>query len=530
MESHVDALIIGAGFGGICQLHSLIQIGISARVIDAAGDVGGTWYWNRYPGAMSDTESYVYRFSWDKEDLQSYPWTHHYLKQPEILKYLEHVVEKHKLRQYMHFQTEMLSADWTDGYWKVKVSTGEVFVARYVITALGLLSRPNLPNITGLSDFGGEVCHTASWQPELQLKGKRVAIIGCGSTGVQVITAIAKEVKELICFQRHPQYSVPSGDGPVEPEYRERVNKNYSTIFEQVRNSAVGFGFDEPSRLTMSVSAEEREEIFEDLWQKGNGFRFLMGGFSDIATSKEANEEACKFIRKKIGQIVKDPEKAKKLMPTDYYARRPLCDGGYFQQFNLDHVSIVDLKATPIERITESGIQIADGSEYAVDVIILATGFDAIDGNYNRIRIHGVDGKTLKDHWSNGPTSYLGVSVPDFPNLFMITGPQGPFCNVPPAIESHVEFITEAIQHAEQTRHKSGGGIIEATHEAESDWNAFCNKSVEGNLFKETASWIFGNNVAGKPVALRFYFGGLHKFRIELQRCIDNGWAGFKPI
>ncbi|KAL2429797.1 Cyclohexanone 1,2-monooxygenase [Exophiala dermatitidis] len=528
-----DALIVGAGFGGIYQLYRLRQMGLAVKVIDMASDVGGTWYWNRYPGAMSDTESFVYRYSWDKEDLQTYPWTHHYVKGPDVLQYLQHVVERHDLRKDMEFNTELLSADWDDStaLWRVRLSSGKVYAVRYLITALGLLSKANYPDIPGLHSFQGETCHTAAWPEGLDLSNKRVGVIGCGSTGVQVITAIAPQVKSLTCFQRHPQYTVPSQDRPVEPGYREWVNEHYDEIFEQVKNSAVGFGFVESTRPFHSVaSAEEREAIFEDLWRQGNGFRFMFGGFSDISTNREANEAACTFIRNKISQIVRDPEKARKLQPHDYYARRPLCDGGYYEQFNRPNVDVVHLQETPITRITAQGIETTAGL-HELDVIVFATGFDAIEGNYNRIRIRGRHRVSLKDYWDpTGPTSYLGVAVPGFPNLLMITGPQGPFTNLPPAIEAHVDLIAKLISHAEASSSSIQTPLIEALPEAQREWSRECDRVAEGSLFKETASWIFGQNVPGKKYAMRFYFGGLKAFYGHVQRVIDAGYIGFRPM
>ncbi|KAJ9604381.1 hypothetical protein H2200_011215 [Cladophialophora chaetospira] len=532
-EVEFDALVIGAGFSGIYQLYRLREMGLSVKVIDMAGDVGGTWYWNQYPGAMSDTESFVYRFSWDKEDLRNYPWSHHYVKQPDVLAYLKHVVERHDLRKHIQFETELVSAKWDDisSLWRVELSTGKTLRIRYLVTALGLLSKANFPDIPGIDSFQGRKVHTAKWPEDLDISGKRVGVIGCGSTGVQVITDIASKVKSLTCFQRHPQYSVPSGDRPVDPSYREWVNENYEGIFEQVKNSAVGFGFVESQKPYASVtSPEEREAIFESLWQQGNGFRFMFGGFNDIANDKVANEAACAFIRKKIRETVRDPEKARKLQPHDYYARRPLCDGGYFEQFNREHVDIVHLQETPIVSITEKGVQTSD-KLYELDVLVFATGFDAIEGNYNRVRIQGRNALSLKDYWDpTGPTSYLGVSVPQFPNLFMITGPQGPFTNLPPAIEAHVDLISRLISRAETARKDGQTAIIEATPEAEQQWLAECEKAAEGSLFKETASWIFGQNVPGKKYALRFYFGGLKAFYEAVQNVIDNDYAGFKPF
>ena len=530
----LDALIIGAGFSGIYQLYRLREMGLSVKVLDAAGDVGGTWFWNQYPGAMSDTESYVYRFSWDKEDLKKYPWTHHYVKQPDVLAYLRHVVERHDLRKDMMFNTELLSAKWDDlsGLWRVELSTGKTLGVRYLVTALGLLSKANYPDIPGINAFEGQKVHTAKWPEGLDITGKRVGVIGCGSTGVQVITDVASKVKSLTCFQRHPQYSVPSGDRPVDPSYRKWVNDNYDAIFDQVKHSAVGFGFVESTVPYASVaSEEEREAIFQSLWDQGNGFRFMFGGFNDISSDKTANDAAASFIRSKIRAIVRDPEKARKLQPHDYYARRPLCDGGYFNQFNRENVDIVHLQETPITTITATGVQTSD-AHYDLDVLIFATGFDAIEGNYNRVRIQGRDGLSLKSYWDpTGPTSYLGVCVPEFPNLFMITGPQGPFTNLPPAIEAHVELISRLIARAESSRRETNQpGIIEATKQAEQEWCAECERVAEGSLFKETASWIFGQNVPGKKYALRFYFGGLKAFYEKIGEVVEGGFVGFKPV
>jgi cyclohexanone monooxygenase len=480
---------------------------------------------------MSDTESFLYRYSWDKEDLQQYPWSHHYVKQPEVLKYLEHMVERRGLRPYMQFNTELMSAKWDpEGHWIVETSTGETSIARYLVTALGLLSKIIYPDIPGLDTFEGRLIHTAAWPKGLDLKGKRVGIIGSGLTGVQVITEISKDVKELVCLQRTPQYTVPSGDRPVAPEYRKWVNENYDNIMAQVRESTVGFGFEESTRPTASVSEHERDEIFESLWQLGNGFRFLMGGFGDISTNREANEAACNFIKKKIKHIVKDPEKARRLMPTELYARRPLCDGGYYEQFNREHVQIVNLRENPIKSMTKNVVQMHNGEAFDLDILILATGFDAVDGNYNRLCIQGTNGQLLKHHWTAGPTAYLGCTAAGFPNMYMITGPQGPFCNIPPAIERHVELISTAIAHSEEARRKGGKGVVEATEEAEKKWNEECDKAVEGSLFRESGSWIFGRNIEGKSIATRFYFGGLKKFRDKAKECVEGGWKGFVVV
>ncbi|KAF2101361.1 cyclohexanone monooxygenase [Rhizodiscina lignyota] len=538
-QTDVDVLIIGAGMGGIYQLWSCLQSDppFSALCIDRAHGVGGTWYWNRYPGAMSDTESYIYRFSWDKEDLLNYPWKEHYVKQPEVLGYLEHVVERHGLAKWMQLGTELLGAEWDDrlGGWRCEIvrvdedgnPVGEprTVRARFLITALGLLSKANFPDIPGMDRFKGRKVHTGAWPKGLDVTKDRVGVIGSGSTGVQVITALAPKVKKLVSFQRSPQYSVPSGDGPVSDDYRKWVNENYDDIWKGTRNSMVAFGFKESEIPTMSVSPEERKRIFEEAWQKGNGFRFMFWTFNDISVDRRANDEAANFIKGKIKSIVKDPEKARKLLPREIYARRPLCDGGYYKSFNYDHVDVVNLKDTPITEMTEKGIMTSDGVEHEFDTIIFATGFDAIDGSYNRVRIRGRNGKSLKEHWAPlGPTSYLGVCCANFPNLFMITGPQGPFTNIPPSLETQVEFIIDTMRHYRQ---RSSRPIIEASEEAEKDWTEKCRKLAEDSLFHETSSWIFGANVGGKKYATRFYFGGLKAYRKELERMVKDDYRGF---
>ncbi|KAF2653647.1 FAD/NAD(P)-binding domain-containing protein [Lophiostoma macrostomum CBS 122681] len=524
----IDALVVGAGFGGIYQAYTLRELGLTVMVIDTAPAVGGTWYWNRYPGAMSDTESYLYRYSWDTKDLRESPWTHHYLRQPEILAYLNRMVDKHQLRKTLQLNTTMLGASWNDEaqVWHVETTKGAV-TAGYLITALGLLSKPNYPDIPGIDNFEGLLTHTASWNPNLDLSGKRVGIIGNGSTGTQVMTAVAPIVGELISFQRHPQYSVPAGNRPVSPEYRKWVNENYDDIWDQAFKSATAFGFVESTRPTMSVSSEERERIFQELWDRGNGFHFMFGGFGDITTSEEANEEAAKFIRRKIGQIVKDPETAKKLQPSDLYARRPLCDSGYYNIFNRDNVKLVDLRENAIESIVADGIQMADGSVHALDVLIFATGFDAIDGNYIRMSITGKKGASLKEHWEDGCTSFLGVAVSGFPNFFTVLGPQGPFCNNPPAIESQVDFISAAIGDAEAKRRVGTKAVLDLSEDTEREWGQLCDRLTDGSLFKRTESWIFGTNIAGKKQATKFYFGGLGKWRETAQEVIQSGFRQF---
>lgn len=537
-DKTIDALVVGAGFAGIYQLYCLRKLGLNVKCIDKAGGVGGTWYWNLYPGAMSDTESFLYRFSWDKDDLRTYPWANHYLYQPEILKYLNHVADRHDLRPLIQLNTEMKTAEWVEEHrvWRVVCGTGEVITTRYVVCALGLLTEPNYPKIPGLKDFHGKLVHTAAWPSDLDLSDKTVGIIGNGSTGVQVMTAIAPVVKRLVSFQRNPQYSVPSGQKPVTKEHREWINTNYDTIYDGVWNSSTGFGVPEVTTPVMSVSDEERRRIFQSLWDQGNGFRFMFSGFGDITTNKEANWEACKFIHSKIDEIVKDPVKADALKPTEFYARRPLCDTGYYQIFNRDNVDIVSLRKTPITSIVPRGIATADGTVHDLDVLICATGFHVFEGSYVRVAIKGRNGETLKEHWKDGACSFSGVAMSGFPNLFTPAGPQGPFSNFPSAVETEVEFITACIEHAEAnyksrisgTRTIPQAPVIEVKPEAEQAWGELCVKLCEGSIFHTAkSSWIFGTNVEGHQPGVKFYFGGLKSYRAGNAAETKKGFPSF---
>ncbi|KIW44199.1 uncharacterized protein PV06_05227 [Exophiala oligosperma] len=549
-QSHFDALVVGAGFGGIYQLHKFVKLGLNTKLIEMAADVGGTWYHNRYPGAMSDSYSMVYRYSWDKDDLVTYPWKNRYVHQPEVLKYLQHVVERHDLRRYMQFNTELTRANYDEVHnrWVVQTSTGDVYTVRYLVTALGILSRINYPDIPGLKSFKGEMYHTGKWPKAHEFRDKRVGVIGNGSTGVQVITALGPEVKSLTSFQRRPQYSVPSGNRALTKEERDDINARYDEIWEFVRNSTMGVGLPEGSRPTMSVSAEEREQVFEDAWQGGNGFRFMFSTFNDIITSEEANEEACKFLRRKIKDTVKDPEKARKLTPTEIFARRPICDSGYFEQFNRSNVDLALLSENPIQTITEKGVLMQDGTHYDLDVLIFATGFDAVDGNWTRTTIKGRGGKSLKEHWdkSGSPTSLLGSFVPDFPNMFMLFGPSSPFGNGPPVLEAQVDFIIDVVQQAEKTSKKqtdssttngvadgaltSRGPVVEALPSSVDAWVQKCESVANGTLFPRLDNWILGKNVPGKTPSVLVWLGGIGQFRKYLQEIAEGGYQTFEPF
>jgi cation diffusion facilitator CzcD-associated flavoprotein CzcO len=523
----VDAVVIGAGFGGIYVLHTLRdRLGLTVKAFEKGGGIGGTWYFNKYPGAKSDTEGFVYRYSFDRDLLQEWDWSTRYLDQPDVLAYLQHVVERFDLARDIQLDTEVTGAvfDEANDLWTVTTATGETITCRYLVNALGLLAKSNVPDIPGLGSFAGRLVHTNAWPDDLDITGKRVGVIGTGSTGTQFIAAAARTVGHLTVFQRSPQYSVPSGNRPVDQDEVDRTKADFDAIWRQVRGSVVAFGFQESDVEAMSVSEEERRRVFQENWDKGNGFRFMFGTFNDIATNPESNAAAAAFIRSKIAEIVADPETARKLTPTDLYATRPLCNEGYYEAYNQDNVELVSIKENPIETITPAGVRTADGVEHELDVLVLATGFDAVDGNYRSMDLRGRGGRHIDEHWTGGPTSYLGVSKAGFPNMFMILGPNGPFTNLPPSIEAQVEWIAELVGEAE----RSGVRTVEPTPDAEAGWTTTCEDIANATLFPQRDSWIFGANIPGKKNAVMFYMAGHSAYRQKLGEVAAAGYEGFE--
>jgi cyclohexanone monooxygenase len=523
---HLDALVVGAGFGGIYMLHKLRnELGLDVVAIDKASGVGGTWFWNKYPGALSDSESFVYQYSFDRDLYESTRWTTKYVRQPQILEYLNGVVDRYGLRDHIQLETTMTSAvfDEVAGTWTVQTDRGFTFEARFLVNGLGLLSATNIPDFPGIEKFTGKVVHTGAWPDDLDITGKKVGVIGNGSTGGQVITASAPLAGHLTSFQRTPQYSVPAGNRELPPEQLQAYRDNFDKTWDQVFGSGLCMGFEESTRETFDFTSEERERIYEEAWTEGGGFRFMFKTFGDIATNAEANEEAAKFIRGKIATIIKDPETARKLTPTDLYARRPLCDSGYYDTFNRPNVSMVRIDETPISHLTQDGIVTSDGTLHELDVLILATGFDAVDGNYKRIDIRGRNGEQLGEHWADGPSSYLGVATTGFPNLFMILGPNGPFTNLPPAIETQVEWIASTIEQVRAVDKQ----WLEVRPEVETAWTDTCMEIANQTLFPQAASWIFGANIPGKKRTVMFYLGGMKNYRDLLAEETSQGFPGF---
>ena len=522
----LDVVIVGAGFSGLYALHKLRnEFGLNAQVFDKASGVGGTWYWNRYPGARSDSESIVYSYTFDEELYKEWKWTERYPRQQEILNYLNHVADRYDLRRSINFETGIDSAWFNDetNRWDIQTDKGQLISAKYFICAVGLLSSTNFPAIKGKERFKGEMVHTSRWpKHEVALKGKRVGVIGTGSTGVQLITEIAPIVEHLTVFQRTPQYSVPAQHGPISAQRIDAIVADVEEFRKSVRASLTGFGFEESKVPAMSVTPAERQATFEEAWKIGGGFRYLFA-FSDIGTDPEANEVAASFVRDKIKSIVKNPETARTLTPYDLYAKRPLCDGGYYETFNRDNVSLVDVKRAPIREITEKGIRTDEG-EHELDVLIFATGFDAVTGNFFKIDIRGRNGVTLREKWSAGPKTYLGLATAGFPNMFMVVGPVGPFTNQPPAIEVHVEWIAETVRRMQS----QNVATIDATPEAENDWMTTCVDHANTTLFTKVDSWINGANVEGKPKTVMFYMEGMKPYIERLAKVTDSGYAGFQ--
>ena len=521
-----DAIIIGAGFGGMYMTHKLRdELGMTVQCYDKNSNIGGTWYANRYPGILSDTESFFYSYSFDKELLQEWTWKNRYVTQVEILEYLNHFADRYTIRKSYQFDTKITSAifDENTNLWNVVTDKGDQVTAQHVITGLGILSATNVPNFKGKESFQGEQYHTADWPHQgVDFTGKRVGVIGTGSTGTQVITAVAPQAGHLTVFQRSPQYTVPIGNGPLVEEESNKIKANYGPMWDQLFKSNVAFGFEESTVPATGLPVEETDKVFEAAWKKGGGFRFMFETFNDIAVSPEANETACVFIRKKIDEIVNDPAVAEKLKPYDLYAKRPLCDSGYYATFNRDNVTLVDVKANPIIEITPKGVRTSEG-EHELDILIYATGFDAVDGNYVKIDIRGRDGVQIKDKWADGPSSYIGVANAGFPNMHMILGPNGPFTNLPPSIESQVEWISALIGNMRNNEKV----VVEATQEAENGWSNTCEEIANTTLFSKAESWIFGANIPGKKNSVQFYLAGLGSYRQKLSDEASSSYPNF---
>ena len=525
-----DVVVIGAGFAGLGMLRRLRDdLGMSTQVYETGDGVGGTWYWNRYPGARCDSESYLYCFTFSKELLQEWNWSGKYPEQPEILSYLDHVADRFDLRRNIQFNTRVTSAKFQEdtNLWEVETDQGDRVTAQFLITGIGCISSGNVPNIKGLNSFHGEWYHTGSWPHEkVDFAGKRVAVIGTGSSGVQSIPVIAEQAAHLTVFQRTPQYTIPARHATVDRKFLEEVVKpNYEEILEKARWSAGGFPVDRDERSALEVTEAARLESYETAWAEG-GIRFLGESFKDISTDRRANDTMSEFIRKKIREMVKDPETAEKLLPTDhpFGSKRALIDTDYFDTYNRDNVELVDIRHSPIQEITPMGIRTED-EEFVFDMIVFATGFDAMTGTYFKMDIRGRNDLSLKDKWAEGPKTYLGLQVAGFPNMFMITGPGSPsvLSNMPMSIEQHIGWISDFLQYMRESDILSA----EADPDAEAAWVLHVNEVAEHTMHMLADSWYLGANIPGKPRVFMPYIGGLGNYRTKCNEIAENGYEGF---
>ena len=522
-----DAIIVGAGIAGMYMLFSLRKLGLRTRVIEAAPDIGGTWYWNRYPGARCDTDTIEYSYSFDEDLQQEWEWPQRYPTQAEILEYLDHVAERFDLRKDMTFNTRVAAATFDGGSsrWNVACDDGTALSARFLIMATGSISEPNIPAIAGLDSFRGPIHHTARFPHEgVDFRGKRVAVIGTGSSGVQAIPVIAAQAAQLTVFQRSPQWSVPARNRPSDPDMVAKIKADYAGFRARNRLETGAQLSHIPANdfSAMDVDEAERERILEERWQLG-GFPFF-GAFSDITVNPESNQATADFVRGKIRDIVADPAIADMLTP-DYtiHCKRPVLDSGYFETYNRDNVRLLDLNVTPIEQITPTGIRTSE-AELECDIIVLATGFDAMTGALLKMDIRGRSGRRLRDAWAGGPVNYLGLQVAGFPNLFTITGPGSPsvLTNMMVAIEQHVEWVTACIRYLRE----QGQACIEASEAAQLAWVAHVNEVADETLWVACNNWYQGDNIPGKPRV----FMPLPGFPPYVEKCdavVAKGYEGF---
>jgi len=527
---HYDVVIIGAGVSGLYAVHHLREMGLSVRAYDGASDVGGTWWYNRYPGARVDgpgSPFYCYTFS--EELMQEWDWAETQSEQSAVLEYIEHVADRFDLRRDIQFETWVEEARYDEATqrWTVETSTGVRASAQFLICAVGALSTANMPEIPGIHDFAGETYHTGRWPHEpVSFEGKRVAVIGTGSSGIQAIPEIAKEAVHVTVLQRTqrtPQFAFPAGNRPVTPEDMAEARANWDAVKSKMLAHPGGFPSDIHTRSALEATPEERNALYEKLWQRGS-FKFFLESYNDIAISEEANQSMADFVRAKIREIVKDPKTADKLMPDHFVmTKRPILENGYFEVYNRDNVTLVDLREDPIERFTPTSV-ITRSGEHPIDVLVLATGFDAISGSMLRLNPKGRGGMSLKERWSDRFHNHLGLMIAGFPNLFMIHGPGSPgvFYNMPLGAERQLNWIGECIRHLREQE----VGAIEPTTESEEAWATEVSALANATLFPRTDSWWTGANIPGKPRYFSAYLlGSLYYQRIA--EVVDKGYEGF---
>jgi len=527
-ERDFDVIAVGAGFAGLGLIHYLRKAGLTIRVFDKASDVGGTWTWNRYPGAATDSEGYYYCLTFSKELLQEWTWSERYPGWEETLRYMHFVADKFDMWPHIQLNTEIAGAEFDAdaGLWHVKTADGDEYTCKYFISAVGMISEPNIPNIKGLGSFEGPCFHSSRWPQEgLDYAGKRVGIVGAGATAVQMLPVMAKTAASVTLFQRTPNFVLPAVQKPMTDEWEKDIKDHYDEIIAKCRNHVFGMAFDSPvGRTVEETPPDEVQKIFEEHWPRGS-FRFCFETFDDLLTNADSNKAAADFINSKIREKVNDPDTAELLTPKGYplFAKRPPLDHGYFEAFNRDNVHLVDIsEREPIVEITPTGIR-TTGNDYEFDIIVLATGFKAYTGAVEKLDIHDTHGVSLKDKWRDESASIMGVCVADFPNFFMITGPQAPFANLPTSIEQNIMWITDCINKMEA----EGYEVCTPTKEAEDAWSDHTAEIHAQTLMAEghkVNSWMMGANIADKKPRVLIYFGGADVYYDKLRESVDGGF------
>ena len=524
----VDVVVVGAGFSGLYLLYRLRKAGFSTRVFERGGDVGGTWYWNRYPGARCDVESLQYSYSFDEQLQQDWHWPEKFSAQPDILAYANHVADRFNLKKDIEFNIEVKASRFDENLktWKITTNTGEEIDAQYFIMATGCISTTQIPNIKGLSDYDGNTFHTGDWpHEEVDFSGQSIAVIGTGSSGIQSIPVLAKQAKKLTVFQRTPNYSIPSQNEPMTKKYERSWKDVYSERRKEMRYSAHGSLKDLNDVPALSVDEDQRQELYTKRWAIG-GTGFL-GSFNDLLTNADANYTAAEYVRQQIKRVVKDKETAEILCPRSYPigTKRICIDTGYFETYNRENVKLVDISKKPIQRLVADGI-IVDDQLYAFDSIIFATGFDAMTGSIFNVDIKGRGGLALKEKWNAGPKTYLGLMSASFPNLFMITGPGSPSVksNMIMSIEQHVDLVIETLL----SMRRKGLSVVEPELEAENKWVDHVQEVANKTLFPQANSWYMGANIPGKPRLFMPYIGGVGAYREICEEIVANNYRGFK--
>ena len=528
-SNHIDAIVVGAGIAGLYAVYRLREMGLEVQAFDAASQVGGTWYWNSYPGARVDSQSYVYQYWFSDELLNEWDWSERFPAQPETERYLNFVADKFDLRRHFKFETRVAHAHWDEAssLWTVETDAGERYTAPYFISCAGMLSAPKVPPFPGHEKFKGVIAHTARWPREgIDLKGKRVGVVGTGATGIQVIQTIAAEVAELKVFQRTAQYAVRMNNERYDAASFAKWRAQYPEFKHKVHHTFAGFAFDFALPPWASLTPEQRRAELEKLWADGS-LSIWVGGFVETMVDPAINFEISEFVREKIRAQIRDPRKAELLVPREYgfgTYRVPL-ENGYYEAFNRDNVDVIDVRHTPIERFTENGL-VVDGKEYELDVVILATGFDAGTGALTRMDIHGRDGVSLSELWQKDIRSTLGLQVHGFPNLFTVVGPLAPstaFCNMTTCLQQQVDWIMACITWVRA----QGKRTIEPTAAREDEWVRHHDEVANATLVVLTKSWYTGANIEGKPQRLLSYIGGVGNYRKICDEVQESGYQGF---